>query len=95
MPKGQSISMRLTKNTPAYEAIKAKIDILWEEHGPDFDSYPAPKILVDEFKELLLPFAPNQDQKCRDLIRRLVNNKFLENGQLFMVTITDLLTIIF
>ena len=82
MPKGSAQStLRLTRNTPCYQAIEQKVDALWEQHGDDHLSWPTPAHIAREFEENLIPFTPNHMNKGRDLIRRLIAKKFVENGQ--------------
>ena len=81
MPKGiMKATSRLVEGTQCHSAFKEKVQELWDEHGPNFDDYPAPKVLVNEFKELLVPYAPNQNNKGRDLYKRLVNRIFDAHG---------------
>ena len=71
---------RLDSKSEAFKALDAKVNLLWDEYQGNFESYPAPKDITKEFKELLLPYAPNQNNKARDLYKRLINQKFQENG---------------
>ena len=81
MTKGKAkASLRLTRNTPCYQALEQKVDALWEQHGDDHLSWPTPSTIAREFKENLLPFTPNHMGKGRDLIRRLITKKYEENG---------------
>ena len=71
----------LVEGTQCHSAFtKEKVRELWDEHGSNFDEYLAPKVLVNEFKELLVPYAPNQNNKGRDLYKRLVNRIFESHG---------------
>ena len=81
MPKGEmSATVRLDANSNAYQAIQAKVHSCWDHYGGDFSKWPAPKTITDEFKELLVKHAPNQNGKARELFKRLTNAKFVENG---------------
>ena len=83
MTKGIVDSMRLSKGSACHDAFIAKVDSLWEQHGNNIEAYPAPKVVIDEFKDLLIPYGRNRNNKGRNLYKRLLKQKFEEDGQFF------------